>query len=74
MLDFPSGLEMVVVESRFVDTQLIGLGLVEQIRCTVLKFIDDSSRIQDLLCGLVVRVSGYRFRGPGFYSRRFQIF
>jgi hypothetical protein len=27
-----------------------------------------------LLCGLVVRVSGYRSRGPGFNSRRFQIF
>jgi hypothetical protein len=25
-------------------------------------------------CGLVVRVSGYRSRGPGFDSRRFQIF
>jgi hypothetical protein len=28
----------------------------------------------DRLCGLVVRVSGYRSRGPGFVSRRFQIF
>jgi hypothetical protein len=28
----------------------------------------------DRLCGLVVRVSGYRFRGPGFDSRSFQIF
>jgi hypothetical protein len=26
------------------------------------------------LCGLVVRVSGYRSRGPGFDSRPFQIF
>jgi hypothetical protein len=26
------------------------------------------------LCGLVVRVSGHRFRGPGFDSRRYQIF
>jgi hypothetical protein len=26
------------------------------------------------LCGLVVRVPGYRSRGPGFYSRRYQIF
>jgi hypothetical protein len=27
-----------------------------------------------LLCGLVVRVSGYRSRGPGFDSWRFRIF
>ena len=28
----------------------------------------------DRLCGLVVRVSGYRYRGPGFDPRRHQIF
>ena len=28
----------------------------------------------DRLCGLVVRVSGYRYRGLGFNSRRYQIF
>ena len=27
----------------------------------------------DRLCGLVVRVSGYRYRGLGFDSRRYQI-
>ena len=37
------------------------------------KFLD-SSVISDRLCGLVVRVSGYRYRGPGFDSRRYQIF
>ena len=26
------------------------------------------------LCGLVVRVSGYRYRGPWFDPRRYQIF
>jgi hypothetical protein len=30
--------------------------------------------IQDHLCGLVVRVSGYGFRGPKFASRGYQIF
>ena len=28
----------------------------------------------DRLCGLVVRVSGYRYRGLGMDSRRYQIF
>jgi len=31
-------------------------------------------RILDRLCGLVVRVSGYRYRGPGFDPRRYQVF
>ena len=30
--------------------------------------------VQDRLCGLVVRVSGYRYRGLGFDSGRYQIF
>jgi len=30
--------------------------------------------VADRLCGLVVRVSGYRYRGPGFDPRRYQIF
>ena len=32
------------------------------------------SILGDRLCGLVVRVSGYRYRGLGFDSRRYQIF
>jgi len=32
------------------------------------------SFLLDRLCGLVVRVSGYRHRGLGFDSRRYQIF
>ena len=30
--------------------------------------------ISDRLCGIVVRVSGYRYRGLGLDSRRYQIF
>jgi hypothetical protein len=31
------------------------------------------SLFDDRLRGLMVRVPGYRFRGPGFESRRYQI-
>jgi len=30
--------------------------------------------VVDRLCGLLVRVSGYRYRGPGYDPRRYQIF
>ena len=36
----------------------------------LITFITESDR----LCGLVVRVSGYRYRGRGFDSRHCQIF
>ena len=36
-----------------------------------INMVDNES---DRLCGLVVRVSGYRYRGPGFDPRRYQIF
>jgi len=36
--------------------------------------ISINSTNSDCLCGLVVRVSGYRYRGPGFDPRRYQIF
>jgi hypothetical protein len=32
------------------------------------------TKCENRLCGLVVRVPGYRSRGPGFHSRRYQIF
>jgi hypothetical protein len=32
-------------------------------------FANDSLRIQDRLCGLVVSVEDYKYRGPGFDSR-----
>jgi hypothetical protein len=39
-----------------------------------LRQFPDVSHVVDRLGGLVVRVSGYRYRGPGFDSRRYQIF
>jgi hypothetical protein len=42
--------------------------------CVVHVYIKLHSLLRDRLCGLVVRVPGYRFRGPGFDSRRYQIF
>jgi len=36
--------------------------------------LSNTSHTGDRLCGLVVRVSGYRYRGLGFDSRRYQIF
>ena len=37
-------------------------------------YIEDAIAWHDRLCGLVVRVSGYRYRGPGFDPRRYQVF
>jgi hypothetical protein len=42
--------------------------------CKVYIIFSDFKRKIDRLCGLVFRVSGYRYRGPGFDSRRYQIF
>jgi len=40
----------------------------------IIIIIISSSSSFDRFCGLVVRVSGYRYRGPGFDPRRYQIF
>ena len=37
-------------------------------------YLSQVTPMSDRLCGLVVRVSGYRYRGLGFDSRRYQIF
>ena len=42
--------------------------------CCLIYSISTSVNCVDRLCGLVVRVSGYRYRGPGFNSRCYQIF
>ena len=44
-------------------------------RCLILELVFIWYDIQsDRLCGLVVRVSSYRYRGLGFDSRRYKIF
>jgi hypothetical protein len=50
-----------------VVTYQTGLGSNDWIYCTFI-------HVTERLCGLVVRVPGYRSRGPGFDSRRYQIF
>ena len=42
--------------------------------CTYVLFVAVILCDPDRLCGLVVRVSGYRYRGLEFDSRRYQIF
>jgi len=51
------------------DACLFGLGVLG-----LCGFIGKVLLFRDCLCGLVVRVSGYRYRGPGFDPRRYQIF
>jgi hypothetical protein len=42
-------------------------------KCVCTLFLVGYHHCVDHLCGLVVRVSGYRYRGLGFDSRRYQI-
>jgi hypothetical protein len=58
----------------------ISLVRVLTLQCTftlalsVAPIITGITLVFDRLCGLVVRVPGYRYRGPGFDSRGYQIF
>jgi len=45
-----------------------------KISCSILTKFAMNIYYKDRLCGLVVRVSGYRYRALGFDSRRYQIF
>ena len=44
------------------------------VNIVILKVFNTLTILKDRLCGLVVRVSGYRYRDLGFDSRRYQIF
>jgi len=48
--------------------------LYDRLRNLTNYFKQTKRHLKDRLCGLVVRVSGYRYRGPGFDPRRYQIF
>jgi len=58
----------------FVYPHIDGLLVVCIVSEVDLDMQDMQDGIPDRLCGLVVRVSGYRYRGLGFDSRRYQIF
>ena len=68
------------VAARFVGKmcgpQTSACVLTDEVRgfTTIFPISDSCIYITDRLCDLVVRVSGYRYRGPGFDPRRYQIF
>jgi hypothetical protein len=61
----PPGTQFKILPLKFLQLQIYRL-LISQILAL--------NSLRDRLCGLVVRVSGYRSRGPGFDSRPYQIF
>jgi len=61
--------------SRLLDTYLAAiLQYGGRAHFLNLLFFKYNLTFRDRFCGLVVRVSGYRYRGPGFDHRRYQIF
>jgi hypothetical protein len=59
--------------SKYIKSMMMTTELMTMMKALILNFIP--TRIQffrvyttyDRLCGLVVRVPGYKYRGPGFY-------
>jgi hypothetical protein len=49
-------------------------GVVAMLQVNIIFISIRGFSLVDRLCGLVVRVPGYRSRGPGFGSRSYQIF
>jgi hypothetical protein len=58
-----------VIEELNAKTKVLEIDFSRRVANT-----DSDIQPLDRLCGLVVRVSGYRYRGPGFDSRLYQIF
>ena len=61
------------ITRHYVPIYLLGLW-TSLYKPVVILFLNGKCETMDRLCGLVVRVSGYRYRGLGFDSRRYQIF
>jgi hypothetical protein len=62
------------VELAFLVYQMLKLNFPVFNFVTDYRIFTSFKCLLDCLCGLVVRVSGYRSRGPGIDSRRYQIF
>ena len=54
----------------FLEWEMLQTKVVDKLETHFLTLIIANDRP----CGLVVRVSGYRYRGPGFDPQRYQIF
>jgi hypothetical protein len=65
--------EIRIMETKHTHTRRSGNSHTAEPLLSPPSYVSDCC-ICDRLCGLVVRVSGYRSRGPGFGSLRFQIF
>ena len=56
------------------DQHIVCIQVISYSKISVNMYFNTIIVLCDRLCGLVVRVSGYRYRGLGFDSRRYQIF
>ena len=68
----PDHLWKLLLESNLIDNLQTRFIIISLCRLRYANWTFSSGSIR--LCGLVVRVSGYRYRGLGFDSRRYQIF
>jgi hypothetical protein len=74
--EYVQGVDKIMETLRYCGIEFVLATLKEHRSATlnVLQIICTVVLVSDCLCGLVVRVSGYRSRGLGFDSRPYQIF